>query len=300
MNDNASCIVAPGNYDGVHVGHRALLAAARELAGGGQVTVLTFDPHPARVLAPLRAPALLTTVDRRQELLLDLGADTVRWVTFDRAFANRPPAWFIDRLLRKTLHATGVVVGPDFRFGRDREGDVETLRAADLHVVPLAPVQREGAVVSSTRIRRCLEKGEVECAARLLGRVHDVAGVVVEGHRRGRTIGFPTANLEPEPVLLPRDGVYSIVARTEDGELRRGVANLGVRPTVEAGRSLEAHLFNFDGDLYGQRIRMGFVTRLRDEMKFDGLDMLEAQISADCARAKADFDAADKGLWAWV
>jgi len=300
MSVEGSSVVAPGNYDGVHVGHRALVDAARELAEDGErVTVLTFDPHPARVLAPLRAPELLTTVARRKALLLGAGADLVRVQRFDRAFASRAPMAFIEELLRAELRATGVIVGADFRFGKDRAGGVQTLREAGLRVRLVDAVERGGSVVSSTRIRACVRDGRVEEATRLLTRVHDVGGTVVEGFRRGRTIGFPTANLDAEPVLLPADGVYSVVARV-GGELLKGVANLGVRPTVDAGRSVEAHFLDFDGDLYGQEIRLGFVTRLRDEMKFDGLPALKAQIAADVVRARADFAAADERTWSWV
>jgi len=294
-------VVAPGNYDGVHLGHRALLDAARALAGdAARVVVLTFDPHPAQLLAPERAPSLLTTITRRVELLGALGADHVEVATFDHAFAAQSANEFIDDVLRRRLNARGVVCGPDFRFAKGREGSIGTLRDAGLDVRTVDAVRIDGAVVSSTRIRGALRDGAVEEAATLLGRVHDVAGEVIEGDRRGRTIGFPTANLACEPALLPADGVYSVVARTERGALLRGVANLGVRPTVEAGRSVEAHFFDFDGDLYGQTLRVGFVTRLRGEEKFDGLDALVAQIRADAARARSELDAADEERWRWV
>jgi len=294
-------VVAPGNYDGVHLGHRALLAAARSLAGGfARVVVLTFDPHPAQLLAPERAPALLTTMARRVELLRALGADHVEVATFDRAFAAQSASEFIEDVLRRRLNARGVVVGPDFRFAKGRGGDISTLREAGLDVRTVDAVQVDGAVVSSTRIRAAIRDGAVADAARLLGRVHDVAGEVIEGDKRGRTIGFPTANLACEPALLPADGVYSVVARGPSGELLRGVANLGVRPTVGAGRSVEAHFFDFDGDLYGQTLRVGFVSRLRGEKKFDGLDALVAQIRADADRARSELAVADEERWRWV
>ncbi|MCB9595907.1 MAG: bifunctional riboflavin kinase/FAD synthetase [Sandaracinaceae bacterium] len=301
MTKQGGAIVAPGNYDGVHLGHRALLDAAREEATGDErVTVLTFDPHPSIVLAPLRAPALLTTIERRRALLEKLGADAVEVAHFDRAFAAQPADRFVSDVLLGRLGARAVVVGPDFRFGKGREGSVETLRAAGLTALEVAPVERDGAVVSSTRIRGALREGRVEDACRWLGRVHDVGGEVVMGDQRGRTIGFPTANLACEPVLLPADGVYSVVARGESGELLRGVANLGVRPTMEAGRSVEAHFFDFEGDLYGRTLRVGFVTRLRGEQRFDGLDALKAQIALDAQRARVDLEAAAERSWAWV
>ncbi len=297
-------VVTPGNHDGVHLGHRALLDAARALAAREhRVVALTFDPHPAQVLAPHRAPPLLTTPARRADLLRRAGADHVEILPFDHALAQRSPEEFVDGVLVERLRAAGVVVGPDFRFGRGRAGDLATLRALGeergFAVRAVGPVERAGAVVSSTRVRGLLTEGRVAEATALLGRVHDVGGVVVEGHRRGRTIGFPTANLDPEPVLAPADGVYAVVARVDD-EIVRGVANLGVRPTLEAGRSIEVHLFDFDRDIYGRAVRVGFVARLRGEVKFDGLDALKAQIARDADEARHALDAADAETWSWI
>ena len=322
MTSDRGAVVTPGNHDGVHLGHRALLDAAREMGArdGFAVTVLTFDPHPAHVLAPSRAPALLTTLARRTELLRALGADRVEVLRFDRARAAQAPEAFVDEVLAGKLGARGVVVGPDFRFGRGATGDVDMLRALGesrgFGVRVVEPVRLDGAVISSTRIRAALGDGDVEAAARLLGRVHDVDAQIVEGDRRGRTIGFPTANLRCDPVLLPADGVYAVVARLHgEAELLRGVANLGVRPTVGAGRSIEVHLFDFDRDVYGKRIRVGFVHRLRAEKKFDGLDALKAQIATDAAEARraldmatrdaanrdaANRDAANREAWSWI
>ncbi|MBX3271287.1 MAG: bifunctional riboflavin kinase/FAD synthetase [Sandaracinaceae bacterium] len=292
-------IVAPGNYDGVHLGHRALLATARDAARPGEpVTVLTFDPHPAVVLSPLRAPTPLTLIARREALLRRLGADVVEVVRFDKGFAAQSAEAFVADVLVRRLHARAVVVGPDFRFGKGRTGGVATLREAGLEAREVAPVEHDGAVVSSTRIRGALREGHVEDAARWLGRVHDVGGTVVRGDGRGRTIGVPTANLACEPVLLPADGVYAVVARVAgDDAVLRGVANLGVRPTVGAGRSVEAHFFDFEGDLYDRDLRLGFVTRLRGEQRFDGLPALTRQIALDAARARADLDAAHRESW---
>jgi riboflavin kinase/FMN adenylyltransferase len=169
-------------------------------------------------------------------------------------------------------------------------------------VIAVEPVRVDGEVVSSTVVRTCLRNGEIARAARLLDRVHDIDGVVIEGDRRGRTIGFPTANLRCDPVLAPQDGVYAIVARRIDSsqEVLRGVANLGVRPTMQAGRSVEAHLFDFEGDLYGERLRIGFVARLRGEMKFSGLDALKAQIAADATTAREALAAHDPAAWRWI
>ncbi len=296
-----------GNHDGVHLGHRALLTAARERAGreGLTVTAVTFDPHPSVVLAPDRAPPLLTTIARRRELLLALGADEVTVLRFDRELASTSPEGFAEDVLARRLDARSVVVGPDFRFGRGRAGDVTALcalgEAHGFDVISVPPVTLEGEAVSSTRVRAALARGEVAEAARLLGRAHDVDGTVVRGDGRGRSIGVPTANLDCDPVLLPADGVYAVVLRVHgERELLRGVANLGVRPTFAAGRSVEVHLFGVDRDLYDARVRVGFVERLRAEQRFDGIEALEAQIARDAERARASLAAASEEAWRWI
>jgi riboflavin kinase/FMN adenylyltransferase len=294
-------VVAPGNHDGVHLGHRALIDAAKTRAARDGLLTLAmfFDPHPTQVLAPERAPTLLTLPERRTTLLEGAGADRVLILPFDAPFASTPPKVFAERVLRDACNARCVVVGPDFHFGANRSGNVETLRELggelgyDVIVVP--PVLYEGEPSSSTRIRKLLLEGAVEDAAGMLRRVHDVSGEVVEGQRRGRTIGFPTANLAVDPVLLPADGVYAVVGRRLEpsrGPLLYGVANLGVRPTLAAGRSVEVHFFDFDGDLYGARMRIGFVARLRAEKKFAGIDALRAQIARDAEEARARLAAA--------
>lgn len=301
----AGTVVTPGNHDGVHRGHRALLAEARRIATplGASVTALSFHPHPAQVLAPERAPPILTTIERRRELLLRRGADAVEVLTFDRALAGEAPESFVKRVLVNQLGARAVVIGADFRFGKGAKGDVALLRemgpAHGYTVSVLEAVEVEGARVSSSRVRAALMDGDVRLVTRLLDRVHDVSGEVIVGHQRGRTIGVPTANLDVRGVLLPSDGVYAVVARVGE-RLVWGVANLGVRPTVDAGRSTEVHLFDFDGDLYGQELRVGFVARLRGEAKFDGLDALKAQITEDIADAKRALGDADEETWGWI
>jgi riboflavin kinase/FMN adenylyltransferase len=300
-------VVTPGNHDGVHLGHRALLSAAREAAArlDARAVALTFDPHPAAVLAPDRAPPLLTTIARRSELLSALGADEVRVVRFDRPFAAQSPEAFVEAVLVRDLSARGVVIGPDFRFGKGRAGDTARLaelgRERGFEVIEVPPVVVEGEPVSSTRVRAALIAGEVETAARLLARPHDVDGTVVRGDSRGRTIGFPTANLDCDPVLLPRDGVYAVVARDLAGsEIVHGVANLGVRPTFAAGRSVEVHLLDFERDLYDRRMRVAFVARLRGEQKFSGIEELKAQISRDTVAARDALERADREAWRWI
>lgn len=292
--DIPSAAVTPGNHDGVHLGHRALVdaAKARAEALGLRTVGMFFDPHPTRVLAPERAPTLLTTPKRRVELLQEAGCDEVVVKTFDEEFASTEPRVFVEEILVRACNARCVVTGPDFQFGRGRAGNIDTLRALGaeygFEVVVTPPVLYEGEPSSSTRIRRVLAEGDVVSAAGMLTRLHETEGVVVEGYKRGRELGFPTANLAPEPTLLPKDGVYVVAVKDLDADRSLfGVANLGTRPTLEAGRSVEIHLFDFSGDLYGHRLRVGYAARLRDEIKFFGLDELRAQIARDVAAARA-------------
>ncbi len=287
-------VVVPGNHDGVHAGHQALLARARVLAGERlEVVALTFDPHPMATVAPERAPVPLTTIARRTELLRAAGADRVDVARFDAAYASQSADAWITNELAGRLGARAVVVGVDFRFGKGRDGDLAGLREMGarrgIDVEALGEVMLAGTSerVSSTAVRTAVAAGDVAHAALLLTRPHSVDGTVVEGDKRGRAIGFPTANLVADPVLLPRDGVYAVRARTSEGRWVEGVANLGTRPTFAAGRSLEAHLFDFAGDLYGARLRLAFVARIRDEQKFEGVDALVAQIRRDVDRARA-------------
>ncbi|MBX7192338.1 MAG: bifunctional riboflavin kinase/FAD synthetase [Sandaracinaceae bacterium] len=291
-------VVVPGNHDGVHRGHVALLARARELAAarGARVVALTFDPHPLALIAPERAPTPLTTIERRAELLVRAGADDVVVARFDRAYAELSAEDFVSQELVARLGACAVLVGADYRFGKGRKGEPGLLRALgaeggfDVEVIDAVG---SGAVarISSTTVREALREGDLARTRELLGRVHELEGVVVEGHRRGRTIGFPTANLEGVKVMLPPDGVYAIVARVLEGPrasepLLTGMLNVGTRPTFAAGRSIEAHLFDVSRDLYGQRLRLGLVARLRDERRFDGVEALVAQLREDETHAR--------------
>jgi riboflavin kinase/FMN adenylyltransferase len=303
-------VVTPGNHDGVHLGHRALIDAAKRTADehGWQTLAMCFDPHPTTILAPERAPILLTNMLRRVELLKGAGCDDVVVLPFDVDFAKTTPDAFVERVLLDACCAKGVVIGPDFHFGHKRSGNIVTLREwgarAGFTVEVVEPVMHEDESVSSTRIRRVLEEdGNVEDAALMMTRVHEVAGTVVRGDQRGREIGFPTANLDVEPLQLPKDGVYSVVARVldeADAPLLHGVANLGVRPTFDAGRSVEPHFFDFEGDLYGKRLRVGFVSRIRGERKFGGLQELRDQIERDCEQAKNALEEMDRELARWI
>jgi riboflavin kinase/FMN adenylyltransferase len=269
---------------------------------------MCFDPHPTAVLAPDRAPLLITSMERRVQILKGAGCDDVVVLPFDNEFARTSPGRFVERVLLDACHAKAVVVGPDFHFGHKRSGNVDTLRSwgerEGFTVELVEPVMFEGEAVSSTRIRRILsEDGNVEDAALMMTRLHEISGRVVPGDRRGRQIGFPTANLDVEALQLPKDGVYAVVARVlgEQGSpLLHGVANLGERPTFEAGRAVEVHLLGFDGDLYGKRMRIGFASRLRGEMKFDGLQALQRQIKRDCDEAENALQHSSPELARWI
>jgi len=291
--------LAVGNFDGVHLGHRALLAHALELARarGARAGVLTFEPHPVRVLRPRLAPPLLTSLARKLELLAGTGVDAAVVQPFDPAYAATGAADFVARDLAGALGVRDVVVGWDFTAGHER-ARVEALRpllarhGIALHVVD--PVAERGLTVSSTKIREFLLEGQVEAAALLLTRPHDVDGRVVPGAGRGRGLGFATANVATD-LLLPGNGVYAVRAQVRPaggGPWRRldGVCNIGVKPTVEADArpGAEAHLFGHDGgDLYGAAIRLAFPARLRDERRFPSLGALKAQIADDAERARA-------------
>ncbi len=303
-----------GVFDGVHIGHRTVIERVKALGDdlGVASALVTFHPHPARVLRPELAPELLTGLDHKLELLADTGLDTVVVVPFDRARAGESAEEFIDSVLVGCLGARAVVVGEDFHFGKGRLGNVELLRQVGAHagfeVYGHGLVARPadsweltghgdvdftdlGSAVSSSAVRRALTVGEVALAARLLGRPHEVRGIVATGDRRGRTIGFPTANIMVEPgYALPGDGVYAGWYFRPDGSRHPAAVNIGRRPTFyeQAEHSLiEAHLIDFDGDLYDQPARVQFVRRLRREQRFDGIDALRAQLDSDIEMARA-------------
>lgn len=287
--------VAIGNFDGVHLGHQALVRATVALArsAGGTALVLTFDPHPARVVAPERAPRALLALDQRAAILSELGIDVVAVLPFDRGLAALSPEQFARQVLVERLAARAVVVGEHFRFGAARAGDVATLLALGgrmgFSVRAVKPELLDGQPVSSSRIRQALERGDVAAAARLLGRAPFVEGLVVHGDGRGRSLGVPTANVAPDNESLPARGVYAARAREAAAATARpAVVNVGERPTF-GGRVVlvEAHLLDFEGDLYGRRLRLEFLERLREERRFEGKDALLAQIHRDIAAARA-------------
>jgi riboflavin kinase/FMN adenylyltransferase len=286
-------VVALGNFDGVHRGHQALLARARAQAAslGAPVVAFTFEPHPRGFFVPDTGPFRLTLLPAKTRLLAGHGVQAVLAQRFDESFAALPAASFIEDVLRKGLGARHVVCGYDFTFGARRSGNVEMLRAEGkahgFGVTVLDPVTHEGEIYSSTRIREALRHGWARDAAGLLGHGWEIEGTVELGDQRGRTIGFPTANVALGEHLRPRFGVYAVRALV-DGTWRNGVANLGKRPTFgKLQENFEVHLFDFTGDLYGKILRVALIDFIRAEMKFSGLDQLKAQIAADGERARA-------------
>lgn len=285
-------VVALGNFDGVHLGHQAVLARAVEEARrrDGLVVAATFWPHPRSVLGRGEPPVLLTTLDVRREELLRSGADEVRVVPFDAALSKKSPREFVEDVLLGQLGAAAVVVGENFRFGYKASGDVEDLtrimreHGGDAHAVE---VRGGEAGISSTRIRSLLLRGEAAEAGELLGRPYAVRGEVVVGDRRGRTIGFPTANVSPDPaVVVPARGVYACVVRV-GGEAHAACTNVGVAPTFERWESrIEAHLLDFEADLYGQVVDVLFLQKIRGERRFSGVEELKEQIGRDVEEAR--------------
>ncbi len=286
-------VLTLGNFDGVHVGHQEIVGrAVREARNvGGQAIALTFEPHPIAVLAPERAPPILQSLHDRLALLRDLGLGVTVLERFTRRFAALSPDAFVEDFLLRHLELLHVVVGYNVTFGRNRAGSVETLRELGARrgfaVDVVGPVSVEGEDVSSTRLRTLLLAGDVARARRLLGRPHALRGRVVAGDRRGRTLGFPTANLHLRShLVLPADGVYAVRANV-DGRRRDGVLNIGVRPTFAGRRrTVEVHLLDFTGDVYGAWLVVELVERLRGEVAFAGPDALRAAIAADVARAR--------------
>lgn len=289
-------VVTTGTFDGVHLGHQAILHYLVERAGavGGVPTVVTFSPHPREVVTGEPVP-LLTTLDERADLLASLGVERFVVLPFSRDLSLLEPEAYVEDVLRGTVGLREIVIGYDHRFGRGRAGSRETLErlgARDGFTVDVIPEQVErGTTVSSTQIRRLLEAGDAEGAAALLGRPYRITGTVVHGDARGRLIGFPTANVEPthRRKVVPKVGVYAVRVTLRDGATHGGMMNVGRRPTFEADGAVraEVHLFDFAGDLYGHTVAVDVLARLRDEMRFDGVDALVARLGEDRAEALA-------------
>ena len=296
-------VITIGAYDGLHLGHQTVIAEVVEQARrtGRRSAVVTFDRHPAVIVRPESAPKLLTDHEQRMELLEATGIDAAVVLPFDEAQSQEAPISFIERVLVRCLSTKLIVVGADFHFGRNREGNVDLLREVGntygFEVAPVVLIPRADGVdepVSSTAIRRALAGGNVEMAAAMLTRPFEARGKVVQGDQRGRLLGFPTANVEvPNRTCLPADGVYAGWYERPDGTTHPCAINLGRRPTFyeHADSSLlEAHLIGFEGDLYGEAAKIRFSHFLRSERKFDGIDALVAQLNADVDHAKELLD----------
>jgi len=287
--------VTIGNFDGVHRGHRAMLArtVAVARARGLAATVLTFEPHPRELFTPATAPTRLTSLREKLELLAACGVDRVHVQRFSREFAALAPGAFVERALVELLAARWVLVGEDFRYGARRAGDFASLaveagrRGFELEAMPT--VTNGGVRVSSSAVRDALASGDLERAAALLGRAYSISGRVVHGAKLGRALGFATANVQLKHNRPPLGGIFAVRVEGVAERALDGVASLGVRPTVRAdGRPvLEVHLFDFDGDLYGRHLRVGFLAKIRDEERYADLETLKAQIARDCDAARA-------------
>jgi riboflavin kinase / FMN adenylyltransferase len=286
-------IVALGNFDGFHAGHQAVVGAARDWARklGRPALVASFDPHPARLFQPATPPFALSTIAQRAAWLEAFGMDGLVMMKFDRALASLSPAEFVDDWLVTRLGVAGVVTGGDFTFGQARAGDVGELSrlglASGFAARVVDAVADDGGIISSTRVRALLREGRPGHAADLLTRPFSIAGVVEHGAKLGRTLGFPTANIVLGDYVRPAYGVYAVRVRLADGSLVDGVANLGIRPMIEPPvELLETWLMDWDGDLYGQTIRVELVAYLRPEMKLPGLEALQRQIATDVVAAR--------------
>ena len=290
---SAPCALAIGNFDGVHLGHQALLEQLTTVAKSRQLesAVMTFEPHPREFFTPHQAPARLASLREKLEWFVKIGIDKVYLCRFNQAFASLSSDDFINQILHSSLNAQTVLVGEDFRFGAGRRGSITDIAAAGLDLMSLPQVnfddKGQAIRVSSTGVRNALAIGDLKLAERLLGRPYSISGKVIHGAQLGRKLGFPTANVHMRHERPALKGVYAVKL---DGV--KGVANLGVRPTVAGVPKLllEVHLFDFDGDLYDQHVHVGFFHKIRDEMKFNGLEALSAQIAKDAQVARDFFE----------
>lgn len=287
--------VAVGTFDGVHVGHQAIIRAAVEDARRHRrpALVFTFDRHPAELLRPEFAPDYLTTPEQRNRLIADLGADGLIVARFDRALAELSPESFVHDILKNKLGAKAIIVGTNFGFGKNRAGNIDYLRGVrklfDFELTAFEPVLVEGIPASSTRVREAVQAGDIAEAEAVLGHPFLLAGTIVAGQKLGRTLGFPTANLASAfRQTVPADGIYAVRVHMDDGRVLPGACSIGNRPTVAgAGRTVETYILNFDEDIYGRGMELRFVKRLREERKFASLDALVAQMTLDVAEAGA-------------
>ena len=281
-----------GNFDGVHKGHQALFQRVKQWAEelNGESVVVTFDPHPLEVLFPQKAPSFITSHRHKLDLIASCGIDATIVIPFDHKFSRMSAREFVEVVLVEKIGARAIVVGHDYRFGHSREGDIAFLKQLGeqygFKVQTVTGLKVNDTVVSSTAIRQMIVSGNIKEANKLLGRFFEVSGTVIPGRKRGVSLGFPTANIRMPAITSPRTGVYAVQAEV-DGKTYGGAANLGYNPTFgDTDLSLEAHLFDFDQDIYGKSITVRFIDRLRDELRFSSPDELAAQIRKDVDTAK--------------
>lgn len=289
-------VLTLGVFDGLHLGHQAIMKTVVDRASGSEAvpTVITFDPHPRAVLHPDSAPPMLQTLDQRLANFNVLGIEQAIVIRFTKEFADQEAEEFLREIVHERLQAKEIYLGHGFAFGKGRRGDIELLRkmSGELGFTAdeVPEVRLRGIRISSSRIRQLLKDGQVNLARRMLGRPYGIEGVIIRGHRRGHTIGFPTANLKPENRVVPKFGVYATATLIE-GVWKKGVTNIGIRPTFESESepSIETHIFDFEGDLYGSVLRVRFLHRIRPEKKFSGIEDLRDQIARDVETAKRYF-----------
>lgn len=294
--EHRGCVATIGNFDGVHLGHQAVLGQLAEQAEKLclPLTVVSFEPQPQEYFRPEQAPPRLTRFREKVQALRRYAVDRVVALRFNQAFSQQSPEAFIRRLLVDGLGVRYLVIGDDFRFGKDRAGDFAQLQAAGrshgFEVVNMHTFVLDGKRVSSTRVRSALAEGDLNAAEKLLGRIYRMSGRVAHGDKKGRTIGFPTANIHLHRINTPLRGVFAVQLFGLEGEPLCGVANLGTRPTVGGMKTLlEVHLFDFEGDIYGRHVHVNFLHRLRDEQRFDSFDALREQIQCDVEQARQFF-----------
>lgn len=289
-----NCAIAIGNFDGLHKGHRVLIARAQSVAKqlGVPLGVLTFSPHPRRFFQPNAEPFLITRMPMKQRLMQEMGVDHLFALAFDETVARMAPKDFIEQILIKDLRIRHAVVGHDFAFGKDRAGNIDTLKGYTQRFTLdiMEPITaRDGAVFSSSAARECLHAGNFEAAENILGWPWQIEGPVMKGDQRGRTLGYPTANQDMDGYVRPPFGIYAVKALVEsETTWRNGVANIGIRPMFPSKAPLcETHIFDFSSEIYGKMLRVMPIGKLRDEMRFDNAAALMAQMKEDCIQALA-------------
>jgi len=284
--------VTLGNFDGVHRGHGEIFRRLKKRAAeiGGEALIFTFDPHPAKVLRPEISPSIITPLSEKLSLIEAYGLDGIILADFNKEFAAQHPASFVRDILHGKLGARLVIIGHDFTFGKGKEGNIESLillgKESGFAVEVVEAIKLDGEIVSSTRIRELIKDGKVKEASRLLGRHHSIEGKVIKGHGRGKPLGFPTANIDFHAELLPKYGVYAVKAKLGQEELT-GVCNIGMKPTFNDDEpSIETHIFDFNGSIYGQDLKISFIDRVREVRTFNNPQDLSHQIAKDIGKAK--------------